>query len=93
MNYIVGDIGNTLTKICLVNKDSQILKEYSIETKKLFKKNNIYRFFFPILKKKNKKKKLEKKYSFQALFHVFIIKLINLLKVNIFNVTKLKVFH
>ena len=53
MNYIVGDIGNTLTKICLVNKDSKILKEYIIETKKLLKKNNIYRFFFPILKKKN----------------------------------------
>jgi len=56
MNYIVGDIGNTLTKVCLVNKDCKILKEYSIETKKLLKKKNIYKFFFPILKKKIMKK-------------------------------------
>ena len=32
MNYLVGDIGNTLTKICLVGKNSKIIKEYSIET-------------------------------------------------------------
>ena len=56
MNYIVGDIGNTLTKVCLVSKDSKILKEYIIETKKLFKKNNIYKFFSPILKTNIKKK-------------------------------------
>ena len=36
MNYLVGDIGNTLTKICLVNKNSKIIKEHSIETKELF---------------------------------------------------------
>jgi len=56
MNYVVGDIGNTLTKVCIVNENYKILKEYSIETKKLLKKNNIYKFFFPILKKKIKKK-------------------------------------
>jgi len=58
MNYVVGDIGNTLTKVCIVNENYKILKEYSIETKKLLKKNNIYKFFFPILKKKKKKKKI-----------------------------------
>ena len=41
MNYLVGDIGNSLTKICLVN-NSKILKEYSIETKELLIKINIY---------------------------------------------------
>ena len=44
MNYLVGDIGNSLTKICLVN-NSKILREYSIETKELLIKVNIYRFF------------------------------------------------
>ena len=52
MNYLVGDIGNTLTKICLVSKNSKIIKEYSIETQKLFVKTNMYKFFNGILKKK-----------------------------------------
>jgi type III pantothenate kinase len=56
MKYLVGDIGNTLTKICLINNDSKILKEYSIETNNLRVKNSIYRFFNPILKKNIKKK-------------------------------------
>ena len=56
MNYLVGDIGNTSTKICLINKNSKIINQYSIETKNLFLKNNIYKFFYPVIKKKLKKK-------------------------------------
>ncbi len=56
MNYLVGDIGNTLTKICIVNKKFKISKEYSIETKKLLFSNNVNKFIFPILKKNIKKK-------------------------------------
>ena len=56
MNYLVGDIGNTLTKICLVNKKSKIVKEYSIETKKLLNNNSLKNFFSSVLKKKTKKK-------------------------------------
>jgi type III pantothenate kinase len=56
MNYLVGDIGNTLTKICLVNKNFQIIKEQSIETRKLQIKKNINKFFNPFLKKKIRKK-------------------------------------
>jgi len=56
MDYLVGDIGNTLTKICIVSKKFKISKEYSIETKKLLLGNNIKFFFFPILKKKIEKK-------------------------------------
>jgi len=67
MNYLVGDIGNTLTKICIVNKNFKISKEYSIETKKLLLNNNVYKFIFYILKKK-----IKKKYDFQ----VFVRKLI-----------------
>jgi len=55
MNYLVGDIGNTSTKICLVNKNSKIIKEYSVETKQLSVKINIYKFFYSSFKKKNKK--------------------------------------
>ena len=35
MNYLVGDIGNTLTKIALINSNFKIKKFYNIETKKL----------------------------------------------------------
>jgi type III pantothenate kinase len=56
MDYLVGDIGNTLIKICLINKNSKIAKEYSVETKKLLINNNLASFFIPILKKKISKK-------------------------------------
>ena len=45
MNYLVGDIGNTITKICIITKNSKIEKQYSIATKELFDKRNIYKFF------------------------------------------------
>ena len=38
MNYIVGDIGNTSTRICLLNKKFSIDKSVIFETKKIFKK-------------------------------------------------------
>ena len=69
MNYLVGDIGNTSTKICLINKNSKIINQYSIETKNLFLKNNIYKFFYPAIKKK-----LKKKYYFPVWFQKFTTK-------------------
>ena len=99
MNYIVGDIGNTLTKVCLVSKDSKILKEYIIETKKLLKKNNIYKFFFHILKKKIKKKILFSsvvpntynkinKFIKSRYFHCYEIKSLPLKKIIKINIDK-----
>ena len=35
MNYIIGDIGNTSTRICLLNK-SKILKSIIFDTKNIF---------------------------------------------------------
>ena len=35
MKYLVGDIGNTLTKIALINSNFEIKEFYNIETKKL----------------------------------------------------------
>ena len=56
MNYLVGDIGNTSTKICLISKSSKIIKEYSVETKKLLIKTNINIFFHRVLKERIEKK-------------------------------------
>ncbi len=52
MNYIVGDIGNTSTRICLLNEKFLIIKSRNFDTKKLFKK----KYFISILKRflKNK---------------------------------------
>ena len=56
MNYLLGDIGNTSTKICIINKKFRILKELSIETKELLIDINIDKFFKQVLKKKIEKK-------------------------------------
>ena len=52
MNYIVGDIGNTSTRICLLNQKFSIVKSVIFETKKIFKK----RYFKNIIKQFLKKK-------------------------------------
>ena len=56
MKILIGDIGNTLTKLCLVNEKSIIVKEYNVETKNLIKEKNLIKFLSPILNKKIKKK-------------------------------------
>ena len=103
MSYLVGDIGNTLTKICLVNNKSRIVKEISIETKKLEIKINICKFLNPILKKKIKKEILfssvvpniyEKvnKYLRNKKFKTFEIKTLplkNIIKIDIDNYKQL----
>ena len=39
MKYIVGDIGNTSTKICILNDKFRIIKSINFETIKIYKKN------------------------------------------------------
>ena len=50
MNYIIGDIGNTSTRVCLLNK-SKILYSIIFDTKKIFLKG----FFKKILSRFSKK--------------------------------------
>ena len=50
MNYVIGDIGNTSTRVCLLNK-SKILKSIIFDTKKIFLKG----FFKKIIYKLSKK--------------------------------------
>ena len=38
MRYIIGDIGNTSTKICILNHKFKILKSYDCETYNIYKK-------------------------------------------------------
>ena len=39
MKFLIGDIGNTSTKICILNGDFKILRSYNFETIKMFKGN------------------------------------------------------
>ena len=55
MYYIVGDIGNTSTRICLLNK-SKILKSIIFDTENLLIKG-----FIKKILKNLKKKKIEKR--------------------------------
>jgi type III pantothenate kinase len=101
MNYLVGDIGNTLTKICLISKNFKIIKEYSIETKKLLVETNLKKFFIPLLKKKLKKRilfssvvpniyKKINKFLFSKNFQSFEIKNLPLKKIIKINVDNYK---
>ncbi len=51
MKYLIGDIGNTSTKICILNNKFKILKSYNFESIKMLKGNPIK----IIVKKKNYK--------------------------------------
>jgi len=39
MKYLIGDIGNTSTKICILSRKFQILRSYNFETSKMYKNN------------------------------------------------------
>jgi len=39
MKYIIGDIGNTSTKISILNNKFKIIKSFNFETNKIYKKN------------------------------------------------------
>lgn len=56
MNYIVGDIGNTLTKVSLLNQNYKIVKSYIIETNKLNNKIILTKFLKKIIFKNINKK-------------------------------------
>ena len=45
MKYLIGDIGNTSTKICILNKKFQILKSYNFDTNKIYKKSLLKKIF------------------------------------------------
>ena len=51
MKYLIGDIGNTSTKICIMSRKFQILRAYNFETSKMYK-NNILK---KIIRKKTNK--------------------------------------
>ena len=55
MYYIVGDIGNTSTRICVLNENSQIIKSVIFDTKKIYTKGYTNKIFTKLLNEKIKK--------------------------------------
>ncbi len=51
MKYLIGDIGNTSTKICILNRKFEILRSYNFDTGKMYRGNLLKRI---IRKKTNK---------------------------------------
>ena len=45
MNYLAGDIGNTSTKVSILDYKFVIKKSYIVKTKSLYKKKNVNKFF------------------------------------------------
>ena len=103
MYYIVGDIGNTSTRICLINKKSKIKKSFIFDTKKIFKKGFIRKLFKKFSKdgtKKNilfssvvplafKKIKNDLKKSSYKILEIKRLRLNKLIKINIKNINQL----
>ena len=103
MYYTVGDIGNTSTRICLLNKKSKISKSIFFETKKIYNSGFIKKIFKKLIKYKIKKEILFSnvvplafkriKYDLRGLnLKVIDIKELNLkklIKININNIKQL----
>ena len=102
MNYIIGDIGNTSTRICLLSKN-RIIKSFIFDTKYIFKKG----FIHSVFKKLNRNnlqikilfscvvpaalKKIKKIFS-KTKYKIIEIKSLNLsrlIKINIKNISQL----
>ena len=103
MNYIVGDIGNTYTKISVLNYKFDIKRSYNLKTNKLYQKKNVNKFFKIFLNKNLNNKVLFssvvpnaykvvkshlKKKKFQT-YEIKDLKIKEVLKVNIKNFKQL----
>ena len=102
MYYIIGDIGNTSTRICLLNK-TRILKSLIFDTKYIFKKGFINGVFKKLIKNSLQKKilfscvvpkalKKIKQIFDKKKYEIIEIKSLNLrrlIKINIKNISQL----
>ena len=87
MNYIIGDIGNTSTRICLLNK-SKILKSIIFDTKKIFLNDYILKII-----KKIFQKNLKKEILFSSVVPLALKKIKRSLKKKNYKVLEVKNFN
>ena len=87
MHYIIGDIGNTSTRICLFNK-SKITRSIIFDTKKIFLKGYIKKILNRLLIKN-----LEKKILFSCVVPMALKKIKKVLKETNYRVFEIKSFN
>ena len=87
MNYIVGDIGNTSTRVCLFNK-SKILNSIIFDTKKIFLKG-----FFKKIVNKFSKKNLKNEILFSCVVPLALKEIKKNLKKTNYQVVEIKSFN
>ena len=85
MNYIVGDIGNTSTRICLLNNRFKIKKSIIFDTKKIFTTLKINQIF-----KKFKKMNIQKEILFSSVVPLAFNKLRQRLKGSKYKIIEVK---
>ena len=83
MKFLIGDIGNTSTKICVLNNNFKILKSYNFETSKMLKGNLVKTII---------RKKINNDLNSVFLFSSVVPKVFLNIKKN-FKVTKYKVLE
>ena len=83
MKFLIGDIGNTSTKICVLNKKFQILRSYNFDTSKIYKGN---------LLKDIIRKKINKNINPVFLFSSVVPKVYKSIKKNL-NKNKYKIYE
>ena len=87
MNYIIGDIGNTSTRVCLLKK-SKILNSIIFDTKKIFLKG-----FFQKIINKFSKKNLKNEILFSCVVPLALKEIKKNLKKTNFQVLEIKNFN
>ena len=85
MKYLVGDIGNTLTKICILNNKFKILRSYNFETDKVYRLN----FLKSIIEKKTNRN-LNSVFLFSSVVPKVFINIKKKLKKNNFKILEIK---
>ncbi len=83
MKFLIGDIGNTFTKICVLDNRYRILKSYNLETRKMYKGNLIKTII---------RKKINKELNPVFLFSSVVPKVYKSIKKNL-NKNKYKIYE
>ena len=85
MHFIIGDIGNTSTRICILNDRSKILKSVIFDTKKIYLKGYIKNIF-----KKFYKKNIRREVLFSCVVPIALRKIKKVLKNTNYKILEIK---
>ena len=85
MKYLIGDIGNTSTKICIMSRKFKILRSYNFETSKMHKNN----FLKKIIRKKTNKN-INPVFLFSSVVPKVFMNIKKSLKMNKFKILEIK---